>query len=217
MESEGGSSAEPGERVASPDEVRDALRNLSEPAHRRLGKAAQAFLRLYPELARQCEPKELVNMAVESALKPNGRKWPMHRVDIVKFLAEAMRSIAFDEARKLRGGIRLVPETDLQPSGGHQPAGSVLESLSQPTPGPEELRLEMEKEAKAQAALAVLRAQLAAEDNEISRILELRLQDFSKAEIRAQLKLSDKAFWTADRRLTRRIEELLKRLKDDDS
>jgi hypothetical protein len=217
MQLEGGSSAEPGEPVASPDEVRDAVRNLSDPAHRRLAAAAHAFLRLYPDLARQVEPKELVNMAVESALKPNGRKWPKHRVDIVKFLAEAMRSIAFDEARKLRGGIRLVPETDLQAPGSEQPAGSVLESLGEPTPSPEELRLELEKEAKAQAALAVFRAQLAADDNEISQILELRVQGFSKAKIRAQLKLSDKAFWTADRRLTRRIAELLKRLKDDDS
>lgn len=217
MEQEGESSAEPGEPVASPDEVRDAVRNLSDPAQRRLAAAAHAFLRLYPDLARQVDPKELVNMAVESALKPNGRKWPKHRVDIVKFLAEAMRSIAFDEARKLKGGVRLVPETDLQTPGSEQPAGSLLESLGEPTPSPEELRLELEKEAKAQAALAVFRVQLAAADNEISRILELRLQSFSKAEIRAHLKLSDKAFWTADRRLTRRIEELLKRLKDDDS
>ena len=217
MEPEGESSAEPGEPVASPDEVRDAVRNLSEPAHRRLGKAARAFLRLYPEVARQVEPQELVDMAVEAALKPNGRKWPKYRVDIVKFLAEAMRSIAFDEARKLKGGIRLIPETDLQVPGSDQPAGGLLESLGEPTPGPEELRLELEKEAKAQAALAVFRAQLAADDNEISQILELRLQGFSKAEIRKQLCLSDKAFWTADRRLTRRIEELLTRLKDDDS
>ena len=217
MELEGESSAQPGEPVASPDEVRDAVRNLSEPGHRRLGKAARAFLRLYPELARQVEPQELVDMAVGAALKPNGRKWPKHRVDIVKFLAEAMRSIAFDEARKLKGRIRLIPEADLQAPGSDQPAGSVLESLAEATPGAEELRLELEKEAKAQAALAVLRAQLATEDKEISQILELRLQGFSKAEIRKQLRLSDKTFWTADRRLTRRIEELLTRLKDDDS
>src|SRR5687767_12172841 len=114
MEPEGESPVQPGERVASPDEVRDAVRNLSEPAHRRLAKAAHAFLRLYPDLARQVEPQELLGMAVEAALKPKGRKWPKHRVDIVRFLAEAMRSIAFDEARKLKGGIRLIPETDLQ-------------------------------------------------------------------------------------------------------
>lgn len=217
MEQEGESSAEPGEPAASPDEVRDAVRDLSDPAHRRLAKAARAFLRLYPELARQIEPQELVHMAVEAALKPNGRKWPKHRVNIVKFLAEAMRSIAFDEARKLKGGIRLVPEIDLQTPGSEQPVGSVLESLGEPTPGAEELRLELEREARAQAALAVFRAQLAADDKEISKILELRLQDLPKADIRKRLRLSDRAFWTADRRLTRRIEELLKRLKDDDS
>ena len=47
MEPEGESSAQPGEPVASPDVVRDAVRNLSEPAHRRLAKAARAFLRGY--------------------------------------------------------------------------------------------------------------------------------------------------------------------------
>lgn len=217
MEPEGESSAQPGEPVASPDEVRDALRNLSEPGHRRLAKAAHAFLRFYPELARQIEPQELVHMAVEAALKPNGRKWPKHRVDIVKFFAEAMRSIAFDEARKLKGGNRLIPETDLLPSDNDQPAGSVLDALAEPTPGAEELRLEQEKEAKAQAALALFRAQLAAGDKEISQILELRLRGLSKAEIRRQLGLNDKVFWTADRRLNRRIEELLTRLRNDDS
>src|SRR5258708_6946145 len=217
MEPEGESSAQPGEPVASPDEVRDAVRNLSDPAHRRLAKAAHAFLHRYPELARQVEPQELVDMAVEAAIKPTGRKWPKLRIDIVKFLAEAMRSIAFNEARKLRRGTRLIPETDLQAPCSDQPAGGVLESLAEPTPGAEELHLEQDKEAKAQAVLALFRAQLAVEDKESSQILELRLQGLSKAEIRKQLRMSDKAFWTADRRLTRRIEELITRLKDDDS
>ncbi len=208
---------DPSEPVASPDEVHDAVRDLSDPAHRRLAKAARAFLRFYSELERQIEPQELVDMAVEAALKPNGRKWPKQRVDIVKFLAEAMRSIAFDEARKLKGGTRLVPETDLQAPGSDEPGGSVLDALAEPTPGAEELRLEQEKEANAQAVLALFRAQLAVEDKEISQILELRLQGLSKAGIRKQLGMADKAYWTADRRLTRRIEELLTRLKNDDS
>jgi DNA-directed RNA polymerase specialized sigma24 family protein len=208
---------DPSEPVASPDEVRDAVRALSEPAHRRLAKSARAFLRLYSELERQIEPQELVGMAVEAALKPNGRKWPKQRVDIVKFLAEAMRSIAFDEARKLKGGTRLVRETDLQAPGSDEPAGSVLDALAEPTPDSEELRLAQEKEAKAQAVLALFRAKLAVEDKQISQILELRLQGLSKADIRKQLGMADKAFWTADRRLTRRIEELLTRLRNDDS
>ena len=129
-----------------------------------------------------------------------------------------MRSIAYNEARKLESGTqpRLVPETDLRTPGSDEPAGSLLESLAEPTPGAEEVHLEREKEAKAQATLALVRAQLAAEDKQISQILELRLQDVSKVEIRRRLGMSDTAFWTADRRLTRRIEELLERLKNDD-
>jgi hypothetical protein len=218
MESEGDSSAQPGEVLASPDEVRDAVRDLSEPAHRRLAKAAHAFLQFHPELGRQIEPQELVDMAVQAALQPDGRKWPKHRVDIVKFLAEAMRSIVFNEARKLESGTRvhLVSEIDLRAHGSDEPAGSLLESLAEPTPGAEQLRLDQEKEAKAQATLALVRAQLAAEDKEISQILELRLQGVSKLEIRRRLGMGDTAFWTVDRRLTRRIQELLERLKNDD-
>ena len=158
-------------------------------------------------------------MAVVAALKPDGRKWPKHRVDIVKFLAEAMRSVASNEARRLKTGTQtpLVPETDLRVPGSDQPAGSVLESLAEPIPGAEEVLLEQEKEAKAQARLALFRAQLAAEDKEISQILELGLQGVSKAEIRKQLGMSNTAFWTADRRLSRRIEQLIERPKDDDS
>lgn len=158
-------------------------------------------------------------MAVAASLEPNGRKWPKHRVDIIKFLAEAMRSIAFNEARKLESGTqpRLVSETDLQPAGDEARAGSVLESLAEPTPGEEELRLQAEREARNQGRLAVFRAQLAAGDRLISQIFEFRLRGHSKAQIREQLGMNDKDFWTADRRLTRRIEELIEQLENDDS
>lgn len=219
MESEDDSSAQPGEAVASTDEVRDAVRDLSDPDHRRLGKVGHVLLRQYPELARQIEAKELLNMAVVASLDPNGRKWPKQRVDIVKFLAEAMRSIAFNAARKLRSGteISMIPEADLRTPGSDQPPGSVLEALSEPVAGVEAELLGREEQARKEARLAVFRAQLAAEDSEISKILELRLQGFSKAEIRKQLGMTDSTYWTADRRLTRRIEQFLERSRDDET
>jgi len=158
-------------------------------------------------------------MAVAAALDPKGRKWPKQRVDIIKFLAEAMRSITYNEARKLESGTqpRLVPETDLQSTGDEASTGSVLEPLLEPVPGAEELLIEAEREARNQARLTVFRAQLATGTRQIGEIFERRLQGFSKVEIREQLGMSDKDFWTADRRLTRRIEELLKQLENDDT
>ncbi len=219
MESDDDSLAKPGEVVASTDEVCDAVRDLSDPDQRRLAKVGGVLLRHYPELARQWEPRELLHMAVIAALDPNGRKWPKQRVDIVKFLAEAMRSIAFNAARKIKGGteISLIPESDLRATGGEDRPGSVLESLGEAEAGVEADLIGREDEAKKEASLAVFRAQLAAEDEKISRILELRLQGFSKAEIRKQLGMSDTTYWTADRRLSRRIEQFLEKLKNDES
>ena len=158
-------------------------------------------------------------MAVMASLEPDGRKWPKHRIDIVRFLAEAMRSIAFNEARKLKSGTQpdLVSETDLQNHDNDRAAGSVLESLAAPTPGSDDVLLERERQAKRQAKVALLRAQLAAENREISRIFELGLENLSKADIRQRLGMTDTAFWTADRRLTRRIEQLMEHWDEDDS
>jgi hypothetical protein len=84
------------------------------------------------------------------------------------------------------------------------------------TPDPEQALLEKEHEAERLTKIALLRAQLA-DDREIARIFELQLEGLSKREIRERLGMASTRFWTADRRLTRRIEQIIERLRTHDS
>lgn len=217
MESDEEPLPDPGEPLASPDEVHDALRNLSEPGYRRLIKAASLFMRFHPQLANHYEPRDLLQMTILAALSGN-RKWRKTQVDFVKFLAEATRSIAFNEARKLKSGDqpRVVSEQELEIPGSEGRGNSPLENIADPSPGPEDQLLNKEKEARIQTKLALVKAQLA-DDPEIARMFDLQRQGLSKREIRQKLGLTDTQFWSADRKLARRIEQLIERLKDNDS
>ena len=207
---------DPGEPVASPDEVRDALRSLSEPDHRRLTKAARLFMRFHPILAGEHEAGDLLQIAVLAALQGT-RKWPKNRVDFVKFLAEAMRSIASNESRRLCEGMQThtVPETEGRSADVDVREADALESAVSSTSNPEQVLLQKEHDAERLTKIALLRAQLA-DDQEIARIFELQLAGLSKREIRERLGMDSTRFWTADRRLTRRIEQIIERLRTHD-
>jgi hypothetical protein len=207
---------DPGEPVASPDEVRDALRGLSEPDHRRLAKAARLFMRFHPALAGEYEAGDLLQMAVLAALQGT-RKWPKNRVAFVKFLAETMRSIASNESRKLRKGMQThtLPEGEGGSADVDVREADALESTVSKMSNPEQALLQKEHEAERLTKIALLRAQLA-DDQEIARIFELQLAGLSKRAIRERLGMDSTRFWSADRRLTRRIEQLIQRLRTHD-
>lgn len=207
----------PGEPVASPDEVCDALRSLSEPDFRRLDKAARLFMRFHPVLAREYEAGDLLQMAVLATLQGT-RKWPKNRVALVKFLAEAMRSIASNESRKLHEGMQahtVLEGEDVSADVDAREANALGSAVSAP-PDPEQALLQKEHEAERLTKIALLRAQLA-DDQEITRIFELQLEGLSKREIRERLGMDNTRFWTADRRLMRRIEQIIERLRTHDS
>lgn len=174
-------------------------------------------MRFHPILAREYEAGDLLQMAVLAALQAT-RKWPKERVDFVKFLAEAMRSIASNESRKLWEGSQahLVSEHEIRPRGAGQGETGNPESVVATAPSPEQTMLHAEKDAEGLAKLALLKAQLA-HDQEISRIFELQLEGLSKWEIRERLGMDSTRFWTADRRLSRHIEQIIERLRNYDS
>lgn len=208
---------DPGEPVASPDEVSAALRDLSDPDHRRLQKAAKLFMRFHPILAREYEADDLLQMASLAALQGT-RKWPKNRVKFVKFLAETMRSIASNESRKLQEGMLAdaTPGVEGRSADVDVREADALEGAVSATPDPEEALLQKEHEAGRLTKIALLRAQLA-DDQKIARIFELQLEGLSKREIRERLGMDSIRFWTADRRLTRRIEQIIERLRTHDS
>lgn len=81
------------------DEIADAIRTLTSADWARLRKVANYYAR--PQIG----PKDLLQEAFVRAL--DGRTCPAH-VDVVKFLAEAMRSIADSESEKVEHRLPLV-------------------------------------------------------------------------------------------------------------
>jgi DNA-directed RNA polymerase specialized sigma24 family protein len=86
--------------IRSRDEIAAAVRSLTPAELARLNMVARKYA-----LGRPIEPDELLQEAYLRAL--DSRACPAH-VDVVKFLAEAMRSIAHGEAEKAGHKVTLV-------------------------------------------------------------------------------------------------------------
>jgi DNA-directed RNA polymerase specialized sigma24 family protein len=89
--------------VRTRDEIADAIRGLSPAQWARLRLVAVRYA-----WRGRSEPEDLLQEAFCRALEDDGRDCPQH-VDVVKFLAEAMRSIADGEADKRKNQVTVVP------------------------------------------------------------------------------------------------------------
>ena len=87
--------------IRSRDEISAAIRSLTLADLTRLKIVARKYA-----FARPIEPDDLLQEAYVRAL--DSRACPVH-IDVVKFLAEAMRSIAHGEAEKVGHKVTLVP------------------------------------------------------------------------------------------------------------
>lgn len=121
-----------------------------------------------------------------------GRKCPSH-VDVVKFLAEAMRGIADDEAEKIENRFTHIPVI----APGEPETGAI---------DPEETRLNAEDDAVvAQNVRAIRDAVLALfrDDSQARDLVEGVMEDFSADELR-ELTGLDKTAYASKRKLIRR-------------
>lgn len=184
----------------TPGEFACAIRDLSDADWIRLRQVATIYAR-NPVI----EPDDLLQEAFHRAL--DGRRKCPVRVDLVRFLAEAMRSIADgelersgarrrsndeDEARKREVAPRLVPIAN---HGGDEPA------VDPPDPG-----LDPEQRAVSGQEAAAMRACLVSlfEDDEIAQvILEGMMEGIDGEELRELTDL-DKTAYQSKRRLIRR-------------
>jgi DNA-directed RNA polymerase specialized sigma24 family protein len=87
--------------VRTHEEIADAIRALTLAQWTRLRKVAARY-------AYALTAEDLLQEAFRRALEENGRNCPGH-VDVVRFLAEVMRSIAHGEMEKAKSGPVLVP------------------------------------------------------------------------------------------------------------
>lgn len=169
----------------SRDEIADAICTLTRADWARLRKIANYYAR--PQIG----PKDLLQEAFARAL--DGRTCPAH-VDVVKFLAEAMRSIADGEGEKVEHRLPLVSIV--------AKTGEALpEALNHPDRSPTaEGRLIGEEEA------GLLRRNILAifDDDPVAQIIVEGMMEEMNAEELRELSGLDKTAYDSKRKLIRR-------------
>ena len=173
--------------LRSPDEIIRAIRNLSDTDWTRLRKVAVVYARNRP-----IEPDDLLQEAFRRALDGR-RNCPVH-VDPVRFLAEAMRSIADGELQKSEAQPQLVP---IPNHGGDETA------VDPPDP-----TLDPEQRVGSAEATAAMKTCLLSlfEDDEIAQvILEGMMDGIEGEELRELTELDNTAYQSKRRLIRRRI------------
>lgn len=177
----------------SHDEVKDAIRALTPAQWVRLRKAAAYFA-----AGRPVEADDLLQMAFASALDENGRTCPTN-VDIVRFLAGAMRSIADGEIDKASRRPILVP---VPKTGGREEGEEEEVEFADDRPNVEQHHINAENEAEKRAAILAL-----FEDNPTARDLaEGVMAGMTKEELCELTGLDETSYQSMRKRIRRRID-----------
>lgn len=176
--------------LRSREEVETAIRAFTDAEWARLGRVGRRY-------AWRCrwDPDDLVHEAIARALA-GGRNCPAH-VDVLKFLAEAMRGIADDEAAKaeiVTGHVPIVAP-------GEEVPGSA---------NVEDERLNAEERALEAGNLAEIRAAVLAlfDDDPVARDLaDGVMEEMSKTELCEMLALDEKSYASKRRAIRRQVDE----------
>lgn len=191
--------ADTSQRTKSRAEIADAIRSLTPAQWLRLKKVAN----LYSYFGRLIEADELLQEAFRRALDGD-RKCPVD-VDVVRFLAEAMRSIAHTEYKGAKRGPRHIPV--LAPG---EPDPRAMD-LKDPTPNAEE-QLAAEEDANDDDRKQRI-IDLFASDTEAQVIVEGMMEGVRGEDLRALTDLDPTAYQSKRRLIRRRIEKLIKERK----
>lgn len=199
---------EPAPDAASLAEVANGVRQLASDkvTLARLQRGALWVLARTPMLRDACSPDDLLQTAL-LALLEGRRSWKQDQVDLIGLILGTMRSLAYNNERILRETtVQTVPMLVATPDGA---LDSGVTEFDAPSPGltPEEALLARQDAAELDDRVNALRA-LWPLDDPARQILEHLLKGKSKRELRPLLGLSDKDYWSADRRLTRAIDTI---------
>jgi RNA polymerase sigma-70 factor (ECF subfamily) len=176
----------------SRDEIEAAIRGLRPPDWARLRKVAR-----FHANAGAIEADDLLQEAMMRALST--RACPAH-VDVVRFIAEAMRSIAHDQRKKQKPVAELVP---IARTGEAFETGVDLVDESE---GPEDGLIT--KQDAAHYAVTYDAIQALFEDDPIAKdVLEGLLEDMTPGEIRELTGLDQTGYDSKRRLIRRRIEK----------
>lgn len=175
----------------SHDEIKEAIRTLTLAQWARLRRVAAYFA-----VGRPVEADDLLQKAFVSALDENGRTCPV-AVDIVRFLAEAMRSIADGEVDKASRRPVLVP---VPKTGGGDGEEEDVE-FADKRPNVEQHHIRAEEDAEKRAAVLAL-----FEDDPTARdLVEGVMAGMTTDELRELTGLDETAYDSKRKRIRRRI------------
>ncbi len=172
--------------VRSAEEVAEAIAALSPDKMVRLTKVSHKYAWLY-----RPGPEALLWEAIGRAV--NGtRKCPVH-VDVVKFLAEAMCSIANGEANKIenKAAHTRFDEAD------------ALDAIGFSPPNPEEIMISFEQPAAIRSAIL----ELFADDPQARDMADGTMEGYEGEELRSLTDLDKTAFNSKRRLIRRRIKK----------
>jgi len=169
------------------DEIAAAIRSLTAVDLARLKMVARKYA-----FGRPIEPDDLLQESYIRAL--DSRACPSH-VDVVKFLAEAMRSIAHGEAEKVEHKVTLVP---IAKTGGPEDAESIKDEA-------DDAETQMIAAQRAERCIATRAAVIALFDDDPTAqlVLEGMMEEMTAEEMR-ELTGLDKTGYDSKRKLIRR-------------
>jgi RNA polymerase sigma-70 factor (ECF subfamily) len=169
------------------DEIAAAIRSLTAVDLARLKMVARKYA-----FGRPTEPDDLLQESYIRAL--DSRACPSH-VDVVKFLAEAMRSIAHGEAEKVEHKVTLVP---IAKTGGPEDAESIKDEA-------DDAETQMIAAQRAERCIATHAAVIALFDDDPTAqlVLEGMMEEMTAEEMR-ELTGLDKTGYDSKRKLIRR-------------
>lgn len=173
----------------SRDDLAEAIRALTAADWIRLNKAATFYA-----AGRPISPKDLLQEAFARAM--DGRQCPTD-VTVVKFLAEAMRSIAHGEAEKVEHRLVLLSASASDETG--------QEAFAFPDAGPNAEQCMVTDETVAEIRSAILA--LFADDEHAQIIAEGLMDDIDGEDLRALCGLEATAYNSKRRLVRRRIEK----------
>lgn len=180
------------------DEVKDAIHALTPAQWVRLRKAAAYFA-----AGRPVEADDLLQMALASALDENGRSCPTN-VDIVRFLAGAMRSIADGEVDKASRRPVLVP---VPKTGGGEDGEEEEVEFADERPNVEQRHIGAEEDAEKRATILAL-----FEDDPTARdLVEGVMAGMTREELRELTDLDETAYDSKRKLIRRRINEAIRK------
>lgn|SRR5689334_6652826 len=190
------------ERIATPEEVWSAVQSLTDADSTRLKAVAEALAFRLRSYVWGTGGADLLQEAVISVLQGN-RKWRPSRVDLVRLLVGAMRSIASNWKRK--GELKQPPRlaSDLITVDEHgEEVPTAVDAAADQRLNPEEVLLQGEAASRTQQLVSEIE-EMFQEDVVASLVIEGLKTGMKGPEIMAKLEISRKEFDAAVKKIRR--------------